>query len=185
MPTTKVTDAVAEPVTLEDAKAHLRVDGTQEQALINALIAAARTAAEERLGITLLKTTWALTLDAFPCGTVVLPRGPILGVTSVSYYDADGAQQTLDPGAYRLGDRSLEPTDAWPATQPRRTAAVRIVYDAGYGTVPAAVPAPIKAWVLLALGDLYANREASAERPVVTQGFADGLLEPYKVWEPQ
>lgn len=40
----------------------------------------------------------------------------------------------------------------------------------------------VKAWVLLAIGEMFANREASAERPAVAHGFADRLLDPFRAW---
>lgn len=186
MTTTRTIDASTEPVTLPQAKAHLRVDGTEEDALITALIKAARHDAENRLQRTLLQSTWQLTLDAFPRaawpGDVIrLAFGPILSVSSVQYYDAAGTLQTMAPADYRLADHCIEPATAWPATQTRR-GAVQVTYTAGFGADASAVPAPIVQWILLAMGDLYANRERSAERPVVAQGFADSLLDPYRVW---
>lgn len=185
MTTIRILDAATEPVTLDQAKSHLRVDGTDEDTLITALIKAARQDAENRLQRTLLESTWRLTLDAFPRAwpydVILLGWGPIISVSSVKYYDPAGTLQTLDPSAYRLADGGIESATSWPATQARR-GAVEVTYLAGYGAAASAVPAPIVQWILLALGDLYANRERSAERPVVAQGFADGLLDPYRVW---
>lgn len=48
MGTLKITDATVEPVTLAEAKLHLRVDHNAEDALITALITATRQAAEFR-----------------------------------------------------------------------------------------------------------------------------------------
>jgi uncharacterized phiE125 gp8 family phage protein len=62
----KIVDAVAEPVSLEEAKAHLRVDGTIDDAYIGALITAARTDAENRLQRSLTETTWRVTLGDVP-----------------------------------------------------------------------------------------------------------------------
>lgn len=176
----KITDATVEPITLAEAKTHLRVDGTDDDALISALITAARTTAENRLHSTLLQSTWRLTLDAFPL-LFRLEMAPILGVDSIRYYDAAGVQQTLDDAAWRLSGHRIEPVDLWPVTQ-HRLGAVEVTYKAGYGTAADSVPAPVKAWIKLALGDMYANRERSAERPVVAQDFADGLLDGYKIW---
>ncbi len=47
---------------------------------------------------------------------------------------------------------------------------------------PAAAPHALKAWTPLAIGEMFANREASAERPAVAHGFADGLLDPFRAW---
>lgn len=176
-----------EPVTLADAKQHLRVDGTDEDAYITSLIAVARVTAEERLERTLVATPWLLVLDAFP-DAIRLTMPPIVSVQSVTYWDDAGVQQTLDPADYVLdavsepGFLVPAPGKAWPATQAGRINAVAVNYTAGYGATAADVPAPIKHWLLLAMGDLYANRERSGEQPLVPQNFADGLLDTYKMW---
>ena len=176
-----------EPVTLADAKAHLRVDGTDEDAYITGLIGVARVAAEERLERTLVSTTWRLTLDGFP-DAIKLTMPPIVSVQSLTYWDATGVQQTLAPADYVLdavsepGYLVPAPGKAWPSTQSGRVNTVTVDYTAGYGATAADVPPPIRHWILLAIGDLYAQRERSAERPVVAQNFADGLLDTYKMW---
>lgn len=191
MPTIKVTDATVEPLTLEQAKAHLREeqDETHNDLLITSLITVARQAAEDRLQRTLIETTWQGTLDAFPRGgghvQLLMPR--ILSIDSVKYLALDGVLTTLDPAAYEL-DPTTEPGlllpahgTIWPATRVR-PGAVQIQYKAGYGTTAAAVPAPIVQWIKLALTDLYANRARSSERPALPQEFADGLLTMHKIW---
>lgn len=55
--------------------------------------------------------------------------------------------------------------------------AVTVEYTAG----SAAAPHALKAWMLLAIGEMFANREASAERPAVAHGFSDRLLDPFRV----
>lgn len=177
----------AEPITLAEAKLHLRVDHADEDALIAALISAAREACEDRLQRTLISTPWLLVADSFP-ESIKLPMPPALQVQSLQYLDAAGTLQTLAPEDYELDPYSepayLVPAPGlgWPATQAGRINAVRVAYTAGYGLTAADVPGPIKQWLLLAIGDMYENRTRSAERPAVPQGFADGLLDTYRVW---
>ena len=171
-----------EPVTLDEAKLHLRVDGADENALISAMISAARESCEDRIEGTIPVTGWRLTLDAFP-DAINLPRAPIASVESVKYLDAGGVQQTLSALDYLVDTVStpgyIVPAygKAWPETR-EQINAVEVEYTAGSATTPAA----LKAWMLLAIGDMYANREASAERPAVAHGFADRLLDPFRVW---
>ena len=179
----RITQPSAEPISLSEAKLHLRVDHNDEDALISALISAARTDCEERLQRTLVTTGWAWTLDSF-CDAGFVPRPPLVAVSRVRFFDASGVERDMPPEEYRAdatGDPGrIEPVGSWPATQDR-LAAVTVEFIAGYGA-PADVPAPIRQWILLAIGDMYANRERSADRPCVPQSFADGLLDPYKVW---
>lgn len=187
---TRTGTPAAAPVTLPEAKVHLRVDSTDEDAYITALIEVARVTAEDRLQRTLVSTPWRLLADAFPaCGRALeLPMAPVLSVTQVQYLDADGALQTLPDTDYLLAatplghELALPPGGAWPSTQAHRPGAVTVTYTAGYGATAASVPAPIRHWVLLAIGDLYHQRERSGDKPVVPQHFADGLLDTYKVW---
>lgn len=181
----RTTPPAAEPVTLAQAKLHLRVDGSDDDDLITLLIAAARANAEDRLQRTLITTTWVATFASFAGLTLPLPMAPVQAVSSVAYVDALGASQTLDSSAYRvdLAAALVQPSDAWPSDVASNTSnAVTVAYTAGFGSTAADVPAPIRQWLLLAIGDMYANRERSSDKPAVPQQFADGLLDPYKVW---
>lgn len=190
MPTIKITDATTEPVTLVQAKTHLREeqDETHNDLLITSLITVARQAAEDRLQRTLIDTTWLRSMDAFPrgggCIGLNMPR--VLSVEWVKYLAPDGKLTTLAPAAYEL-DPTAEPAllmpaygTCWPATR-QRPGAVQVQYKAGYGAVAAAVPKPIVQWILLALAELFENRSRSAERPVLPQQFADGLLDHHRI----
>ena len=184
-----LTPPVAEPVTLAEAKLHLRVDTVDEDSLILALIAVARQAAEHETGRALITQTLRLTLGAFPAdGAIKLPQGPVQSITQVQYVDTAGATQTLSGSLYAL-DNASEYSDhyllpaydtTWPTPRDQPNA-VWVDYVAGYGNA-GAVPQAIKQWLLLAIGDVYANRERSAEKPAVPHGFVAGLLDRYRLW---
>jgi uncharacterized phiE125 gp8 family phage protein len=173
-----------QPVTLAEARAQARVDCDAEDGLLGLLISVATQAATDRLQRALVPTRYRLTLDSFP-DAIELLMPPIMSVESVKYIDISGDQQTLDPQDYFLDSVSepgyLVPAAGrtWPATQDRINA-VEVEYTAGYPD--SAIPTPIKQWILLALGDMYNNRERSAEKPAVPQNFADALLDTYRLW---
>ena len=173
-----------QPVTLAEARAQTRADCNDEDALITSLASVATQAASDRLQRALVPTRYRLTLDSFP-DAIELLMPPIISVESVKYIDIRGDQQTLDPQDYFLDSVSepgyLVPAAGrtWPATQDRINA-VEVEYTAGYPA--SAIPLPIKQWILLAIGDMYANRERSSEKPAVPQDFAEGLLDTYKIW---
>lgn len=221
MPIKLSTPPAEEPVSLAEAKLHLRIDTTEDDALITGLIAAARVDAENacrRAFVTQkfdlfmdefprpdssLLWTWAAPNDTFvppimsaPRGYTVRVRGstfeipfpPLQSVDSIKYFDPDGTEQTLDPAAYMVDDASspgvVAPLSAWPATQNRMNA-VKVSFTAGYGDA-AAVPAGIKAWMLMRIAALYENREevAVGARVVVLElPFVDRLLDPYRILE--
>lgn len=182
----RIASPVAEPVTLAEAKAHLRVDFADDDAYIEALIATARVAAEERLERTLVNTPWRLTLDGFPAA-IKLPMPPLVSVEAVEFRDADGLGMTLDPQDYEVdtinepGYVVPAPGARWPAVGPGING-VRVSYTAGYGPTGAHVPAPIRHWILLAIGDMYHLRTRSSDKAAVPQHFADSLLDPYRIW---
>ena len=178
-----VTGAV-QPVTLEEAKAQCRVDCADEDALIGAYISVATQAAADRLQRALVPTRYRVTLDSFP-DAIELLMPPVISIESVRFIDPAGVQKALDPADYLL-DKVSEPGyvvpavgKAWPATLDRINT-VEVEYTAGY---PASeIPAPVKHWILLAVGDLYEQRTRSSDKPAVPQHFAEALLDTYRIW---
>lgn len=191
-PITVVTppDAGDPVLTLAQAKLHLRVSHSGEDALIAALVAAATEHAQTETRRQLVTATLRMTVDAFPaCGVIALHRTPVQAITGITYVDQAGDTQTLAPANYVVDTASAPArvvrADAavWPSTEPRPNA-VAITFTAGYGAA-AAVPDGIKAWMLLQVGALYRNREAFATGLSVAElpaAFADRLLDPYRVW---
>lgn len=198
-----ITEPTVEPITLADAKTHLHEDlsDASNDALITTLIAVARQAAEHKIQRALMLQTLEQTLDAFPVATdenpraaIVLEMPPVVDVTSVTYTAADGSTVVLSNTLYTL-DAAREPAQlvpsytvgAWPSTQ-GSIAAVRVRYRSGYSAsatasvAQAAVPAAIRQWMLLAVGDMYHRRAASGEKPAVAHDFVDGLLDRYRIW---
>lgn len=110
---------------------------------------------------------------------------------SVQYKDEDGATQTLASSVYELaGDKVfLVPGQEWPAVR-GGSGSVWINYTAGYsaGNEAAqqdAVPYGIKAWLLLTIGTLYANRESvqtGVSVAALPDRFTDSLLDRFKVY---
>ena len=204
MPLQLVTPPAEEPVSLIDAKLHLRVDFDEDDTLIASLITAARLAAETKTGRQFTTARWKMVLDSFPGPSLMgVPAGqaftlpghailllkcPVQAVVAIRYLDMGAVEQTMPAATYTV-DTACEPAritpvfgQIWPICLPQ-IGAVSVNFDAGYGTA-AEVPQGIKSWILLRVGSLYAHREEVA---VVSRGrlealpFVDGLLDPYKV----
>ncbi len=164
MPVTVITPPT-EPITLVQAKQHLRVDHSDDDDLITALISAVRLqidAPKGWLNLALPVQTLEITLDTFPCNEIKVPWPPLRSVVSIKYDDPDGIEQTLSPTRYSVDARSqpgwiLPDENGWPSTSELINAvnAVRVRFECGHDEVPA----PIMAWMLLNIGSLYANRE--------------------------
>lgn len=173
-------------VTVPDAKQHLRETDDENDTYIEALIAAAQAHIDGPQGW-LGAAIGRQTLEIRRCsltGDVCLPYPPIISITSVKYDDAGGVEQTLSADTYRLVGTPSAPRLAlsygasWPSVRYGEDA-VRIQYEAGYETVPAAVQHAI----LLMVGEWYSQREDAAEAARVTIPLsAQALLAPFRVW---
>lgn len=150
------------PVTLTEAKAQCRVDGSAEDTYITGLIAAATDYVEQYTSHSIMEQTLQLSMDAFT-DTIMLRRGPVQSVTSVEYYDANGDLQTASSGDYTL-DNTHDPAwivlnsgASWPTTLDGVNAVV-IEYVTGFTITPPA----IKHAILLLVGDWFRGRENTA-----------------------
>lgn len=173
-----------EPLTLETVKKHLRVSIDDDDTLIQALITTAREQCEHLTGRAIVRQTLVRKFDAFCYGGMALSQPPLVSVTSVQYIDATGVLQTLDEAAWFVDD-SQEPAQLlpaygtrWPETRAVNNAVI-VTYEAGYVTCPSS----LKTWILLMIGTLYENRERDSDSRVETLGFADRLLDRYRLWQ--
>lgn len=180
-----------EPVTIEEAKLHLRVDGETENPFIEGLIKAARWEIEHLCGRQLLTATWVNKLDAFPgTGTIFLPVSPLQSVTSITYTDIGGDTQTVATSVYDSDTASsiprifLKDGQSWPSAQ-SITNAVTVTFVAGYGDNRADVPDCARSAILMLVGTLYRNRETVVTGISVSEikGVLEGLLDPITIWE--
>lgn len=171
-----ITAPATEPITLAEAKLHLRVDGEDENSLITAQIAAARQAAENFMGRSIISQTWRGVLDAWPTSDVVELRRPwVRSITAVRYIDVAGTQQTLPNTEYRLVDRGeddygrLQPAfgKSWPGVRDD-AAVIEIDFVTGWASA-GAVPESIKAAIKFLVGHLYANRESVVQGTIVSE----------------
>lgn len=179
-----------EPVLLEEAKAHLRLDGATEDAYVEALIGAARTHVENVTNRALVQTQYRLDLPGWPAGGVItLPRPPLQAVTAIQYVDDGGTLQTLASDQYQVTVPSgpcaprgtVRPAYAvtWPSTRPQPNA-VQVSFTAGYAA--AACPKPLRAAVLMLVAHFYESREAASVGSIASVETPFGvraLLAPY------
>lgn len=204
MPLQLVTPPAEEPVSLAEAKLHLRVDFTEDDALIAAIIVAARLHAEMLTRRQIVTARWTLILDSFPGPSlmglpvgepfslpghaILLPKSPLQAVQSIQYLDMSSTLQTMSASDYAV-DAACEPAritpvygKIWPISL-SQIGSVSVTFDAGFGAATA-VPEGIKSWIKMRVGSLYAHREEVAlmnRGKIEALPFVDGLLDPYKV----
>ena len=187
---TVVTPPATEPVTLAEAKEHLRVDFTEDDSLISSLISAARQFVERGTGRALVSrivranyTEWAQ--------EIILPLNPVTAISSVKYRDSDGVLQTLPLADYQLDNQALpariKPAYgiSWPAARHGDYDAVQVEFAAGYGDM-GEIPGDLRHAVLFMVAHFYELRE-----PVIVAGnidvqtipfAADALMDSYRVY---
>ncbi len=170
----RVTAPQGSPLALADLKRHLRVDYTDDDALIEGYARAALAQIEgpRGAGICLLTQQWRLSLDGLPCRggwrrepSIEIPMGPVVSIDGVTYLDTSGDLQTLDPALY-VYDLDARPVrivrafqQSWPACQPQ-PGSVKVTFTAGFGDKPGNVPHDLKVAAMLLVGHWYEHREA-------------------------
>lgn len=181
-----VTPASTYPVSLTEAKAHLKVDISTDDTLITNLIIASTQLSEEYTNRFFIDTVINQTCTTF-ADLKSLFKSKVISVTHVKYYDSDNAQQTLDSADYVVNNQ-FEPCQINPAVDfsfpdiADRIDAIECKYTVGYGEA-SDVPNAIKQAILLTIGNWYANRESVITGRTSTELAQSSLwlLNTYKV----
>jgi len=184
-----VTDAQEQPVSLDDLKAFLRVDHTDEDDTVRGILESATRFVEDFTKRKLVTTVYNGFLNAFPEGEVIeFPMPPLASVASIKYIDTSGVQQTWDAANYVVDtapDRGIVYPDyniTYPSIRTQRKA-VEIQFTAGYGS-PDSVPEGLKQAIKILSSTLYENREAHVVGLNVMEipFSAKALLRPFQSW---
>jgi uncharacterized phiE125 gp8 family phage protein len=167
----------SEPVTLAEAKAHLKLDTDADDALVASLIVAARARAEWHTGRAFVTQGWMLRLDAWPPdGIATIPLPPLAAVSEIAATSPDGVRTVL--ADYRVDTAGNRVVVARRPMHLRRHDCLEIAFTAGYGAA-SAVPAPVRQAILETVAGLYAHR---GDDEIVPCG-AQALLAPYRVFK--
>lgn len=190
--TTLVTAAEDQPVSLPEAKAHLRISDsiTDEHSYIDTLVVAATRIVEKYTGRALITQTHDLFLSDFP-GTdnIRVPMPELQSVTTLKYKDTDGTQSTWAGSNYivetdgLIGRVVLAYGKSWPTDTLYPSLPIAVRFVAGYGDEPGDVPEPLHQAILIQVAELYENREASVIGTIhkLTKAV-ERLCDNYRVW---
>jgi len=188
-----VTKPTAEPVTLIEAKAHCRIDTSDDDGLIAGYIVAARSWLESQLG-PLMTQTWDITFDyRWPwdgCKFILrLPIRPVQSITSVTYVDENGVTQTLSASLYKAilntPVAAIEKAygASWPGVR-AQPAAITVRAVCGYGPNPGDIPAHLRQALLMLVGHFYEHRESVVigQAPSSVPMSVEMLMSPSRDW---
>jgi uncharacterized phiE125 gp8 family phage protein len=169
MPQVLVAPPLTEPVSLAEAKAHLRVTHSEEDALIGALIASARRVTEARTGLSLITQEWLVLRDGWPeDGVIALPLAPVLSVEELAVFGEDDQKAVIEPSHYVVDAASrparlmLRGSRIWQRPG-RGLNGIGIRVRAGYGPAAANVPAALRQAVLMLVAHYYGVRGEEAQ----------------------
>jgi uncharacterized phiE125 gp8 family phage protein len=180
MPSVQTLPPATEPISLSEAKVHLRVTHGDDDAYISTLIKTARQGIEAQTGLGLISQGWSVFLDDWPQqGVIELPLAPVLDIADIKVYGEDDTPGLIDPAHYYADKVSrpariiLRGSRSWVA--PGRAAnGIEILLTIGF----ASVPEPLREVLLQLVGHWYATRgdEAGDENPLsIAQ-----LIQPYR-----
>lgn len=160
-----------EPITATELKLFGRIDGTDEDDLIDGFISAARTACEGYLSRALIKQKIRLSLDYWPGMEIELPRPPLISVEGVYTLDEDDNPTTYDATSYFI-IKNNDPAKivirngcSPPTNTSRFYSGFVVDMWAGYGDAATYVPQPIKEGLKLWVMQIYEQRNMTPEPP--------------------
>lgn len=176
-----------EPVTVADAKAHLRIDTDAEDVLIASLILTSRLHIETALSLALITQSWTLSLDRWPRAREIgLPIAPLRSVGGIRIKDGSGNAVTIAEQSYLVDLASRPPRLVWNNSVPPQPGiaakGIEIDLTAGFGDNAASVPAPLKHAILMLAAHWYEHRsphEIGTDDARIPDAVSD-LINPFR-----
>lgn len=185
----KITDAVSEPVTLAEAKKHLRVDHSDDDTYIETLITASRQSLEISTSRSLgASQVYEAAYENFPVyyNKMLVPNPPLVSVDSIKYYPQNNVLATVNSNEYIVDSSgngvayiSMLDQFSLPTLSLDYLCPVVVRFTAGYTSLPK----PLHQAILLLVAHYYDTREpiSFASVPKMVQRSVDFIANQYKV----
>lgn len=185
----RTTDSSTELVSVAQAKEHLRVTHSDDDAYIGNLVTACRQSLEitthRALGAS---QTYEIGYKHFPTtyNRLVVPNPPVVSISSVKYYDNLNVLTTVDSSNYTFDSQgsgvsyiAMNDGYSYPTVSKERVDPVVVTCVCGYTTLPK----PLHQAILLLVAHYYDTREpvAYGAVPIKVQRTVDFLANQYKI----
>jgi uncharacterized phiE125 gp8 family phage protein len=176
----------AEPWSVAEAKTFLRVEHDDDDAVIAALIAAARGHVEALSRRALLVQRWRFVLDAWPAGGRLDPRiGPLRGLIAARVFDTFGNAHSIDLSTFVVDAAAnviAAPCFAVPPPG-RACAGIELDVELGYGALGTDVPNALRHAIRMLVAHWYENRGLAAigANVAMLPAGLGALVAPYRV----
>ena len=187
-----ITPPVLEPVSLSYAKKYLRISEgfTDEDALIQMQITAARERFERGTGLVLAETVFDAVFDAWPSDNIIrLFKVPLISVDNIKYYDTEGTEQTINGEDLYVDNvsrpaRITHPEGWFPVADTKRLGGIRVRFTAGFTTTDN-MPKIIMNALLMMIAHFYENRTEvdTVTNPVEVPLAAEHVIEMFQIKE--
>jgi uncharacterized phiE125 gp8 family phage protein len=177
-----------EPITLAEAKAHLRVEHNDDDAVIVSLIAGSRIHVETQTRRALISQNWRIIRDHWPSdGQIAILPVPLQQIVAARVYESDGSTLAIDTQAFVVDKASAPALVAfapWSLPAPGRViGGIELDVKVGYGDGAADVPEPLRQAIRLLVAHWYENRGVTSQRAVNVLPIAvNALIAPYRVF---
>jgi len=187
MPLTPINPPAQEPITLAEMKAWLRLDGVDEDGLINALITSARLSVETITSQALITQSWRMVLDQWPVAPLIeLTLAPLQRLSAVRIYAADGLTSNLSINDFRCEiSAKQQPRLALLKRQPPPMvpiSGIELDLVMGYGDDGTSVPEPLKLAIKMLVAFWFENRgDEPTGVPLRWPDEISRLLAPYQL----
>lgn len=172
-----------EPIDLDYTKTFLRIDGDDENALLETLIKTARHQIENMIGRALINRRFKYRGVLPGQSRIILPRPPLVSVDALRVFDEDGVSADISTAFYTYNAR-VEPGElalvsgfSWSEFL-SGACQIEIEFTAGYGPDPVDIPLPIRQAILLLVTRHFEHRDREQSPSVPT--MVEALLAPYK-----